>query len=1013
MTIDLIKLEKNYENMDNNNNNNKLPPPTDNAEPNQSIPPPSTVNEKINGNNNFCIEKIFCYELKNFFYIVGSSNCKTKHRVLKFDRRFKNNLVISDSKRIMSTAQLNEYRHNEGFDPVTSRIEPTVAFGIVGFIQFLEGYYLILIIKRRCVALIGRHSIYKIEDTSMFYDLSNTLQYNLSPIYLTNVDQFKCGFGHTKTLWNMSEDFLNSADHNDTFDDGNVFINPNMKFVWNEYLLSPMTGAHNDFFLYICHGFVSQAAMPITGRSLLLTLIARRSKKYAGTRYLKRGANCEGFPANEVETEQIVHDANLSSFRYGLLSSFVQLRGSVPTYWSQNIVNIAPKPPINIDLKDPYFVAAGKHFNNLLYDYGSPAIVLNLVKRKEKKAQESILYNEFEQAVEYLNQFIPNEHQIILIGLDMARISKAKDQNVINRLSDIALYTLRNTGYFQSRDIAINRNSGWPRNTMMPNNDEHRSNRYSPIMQTGVTRVNCVDCLDRTNTAQFILGRIALAHQLFTMGIIAKPELQFDTDIVLLLEELYEDHGDTLALQYGGSQLVHRIKTYRKIAPLTSQSKDIMQSLSRYYSNAFSDCDKQNAINLFLGVYRPNRQFPLWSMLNDYQLHHSFARASSFSLLSSDIIASGGGCNGGGGVGATTSTTNGADIVTGVSDVHISLASSGHRNRYTKWWSDEVALCLPRAARELFKHSYRHLDSQYVKRIDTYDWFYDVHRLHESTILADTFLFNVKKSKSYMDAMSHKKLTDFRTQNRQSLVGIPLNTSLADESDPSDVSDCEQEQKFIIRFEDKFKNGDNDSQSLEEIGIECTGTDSNEYMFHYGINRIPSKSTTPVLGHRSSTNTPTPPPSSSASMSTLARKDKEQTKIRKYYNDYLQLKHVRNVMRQTYEPIVHNLDRLIDEEKEMRRILNERTEQDGINCYLLKSIDDDQWSTTSSMNRARLANELTNLKMERYQHHLNYWEPIEQSELMDHYAEYFEPTDPIGCNMKQYERLQFEYKKYL
>lgn len=55
-----------------------------------------------------------------------------------------------------------------------------------------------------------------------------------------------------------------------------------------------------------------------------------------------------------------------------------------------------------------------------------------------------------------------------------------------------------------------------------------------------------------------------------------------------MLEELYEDHGDTLALQYGGSQLVHRIKSYRKVAPLTSSSRDIMQTLSRYYSNAFS-----------------------------------------------------------------------------------------------------------------------------------------------------------------------------------------------------------------------------------------------------------------------------------------------------------------------------------------------------------------------------------------------------------------------------------------
>jgi len=54
------------------------------------------------------------------------------------------------------------------------------------------------------------------------------------------------------------------------------------------------------------------------------------------------------------------------------------------------------------------------------------------------------------------------------------------------------------------------------------------------------------------------------------------------------MEDLYEDQGDTLALQYGGSQLVHRIKGYRKVAPWTSSSRDIMQTLSRYYNNAFS-----------------------------------------------------------------------------------------------------------------------------------------------------------------------------------------------------------------------------------------------------------------------------------------------------------------------------------------------------------------------------------------------------------------------------------------
>lgn len=32
-------------------------------------------------------------------------------------------------------------------------------------------------------------------------------------------------------------------------------------------------------------------------------------------------------------------------------------------------------------------------------------------------------------------------------------------------------------------------------------------------IQSGVVRTNCIDCLDRTNAAQFMLGRCALGHQ--------------------------------------------------------------------------------------------------------------------------------------------------------------------------------------------------------------------------------------------------------------------------------------------------------------------------------------------------------------------------------------------------------------------------------------------------------------------------------------------------------------------
>lgn len=53
---------------------------------------------------------------------------------------------------------------------------------------------------------------------------------------------------------------------------------------------------------------------------------------------------------------------------------------------------------------------------------------------------------------------------------------------------------------------------------------------YVGLDQTGVLRVNCVDCLDRTNTVQFIAGKCALGYQLYTMGLLSEPRVPFDCD---------------------------------------------------------------------------------------------------------------------------------------------------------------------------------------------------------------------------------------------------------------------------------------------------------------------------------------------------------------------------------------------------------------------------------------------------------------------------------------------------
>ena len=64
-------------------------------------------------------------------------------------------------------------------------------------------------------------------------------------------------------------------------------------------------------------------------------------------------------------------------------------------------------------------------------------------------------------------------------------------------------------------------------------------------LQNGICRTNCVDCLDRTNAAQFVFGKRALGHQLYALGIVESPNLKFDSDAVNMLTEMYHDHGDS------------------------------------------------------------------------------------------------------------------------------------------------------------------------------------------------------------------------------------------------------------------------------------------------------------------------------------------------------------------------------------------------------------------------------------------------------------------------------------
>ena len=110
------------------------------------------------------------------------------------------------------------------------------------------------------------------------------------------------------------------------------------------------------------------------------------------------------------------------------------------------------------------------------------------------------------------------------------------------------------------------------------------------------------------------------------MGMTETPFIELDNDIVSLLVEMYEAMGNFLALQYAGSELVNTIKTYRA-GNLVSQSRDLFTTVKRYYSNSFTDAEKQHSINLFLGNFVPYLESqPLWDLESDYKLHNKLYR---------------------------------------------------------------------------------------------------------------------------------------------------------------------------------------------------------------------------------------------------------------------------------------------------------------------------------------------------------------------------------------------------
>lgn len=587
-------------------------------------------------NKRIILQKFTIYNSKSAMYIVGSNAKETLFRILEININPSDQTqldIIEDKNYFYTRKDMVELIAglNESIEGGIHRIAQ--AFGLLGFIRFTKCYYLCLVTKCSQVAVIGGRYIYHIDETKLipldisykgpgkysdeekllgifkYLDLGRTFYFSYS-YDITNTLQTNF-IRHKKMASKNQYPLKPELSKRPILHEGFDSLNRNERFVWNNVLLEPVLScpevASYEWFQSIIHGFIDQAKVSFYGRMIYITIIARRSRHFAGARFLKRGVNDKGNVANEVETEQIVSDMLVSSFhdpKYGFFNnprftSFVQHRGSIPLYWTQDL-NKLPKPPIEVNLSDPYYQSSAIHFNNLFKRYGLPIIILNLIKTKERQPRELKLNQHFKDCVTYLNKFLPKAKKLQFIGFDMSKNSK-KNLDVIGPLQKIAKSSIAQIGFFHNG-----------------------INLATTKIQKGIIRTNCIDCLDRTNAAQFITCKEALYYQLSSLGYIPEGKLlEYDSDLINILTEMFHDHGDTIAIQYGGSNLVNTMDSYRRINQWSSHTRDVLNSVKRMYSNSFMDLIRQEAINLFLGnyVYDPSKP-KLWELQNDYHLHN-------------------------------------------------------------------------------------------------------------------------------------------------------------------------------------------------------------------------------------------------------------------------------------------------------------------------------------------------------------------------------------------------------
>ncbi|GAA5900530.1 uncharacterized protein JCM6883_002873 [Sporobolomyces salmoneus] len=373
----------------------------------------------------------------------------------------------------------------------------------------------------------------------------------------------------------------------DSFDHLPLWRKADKRFWFNAHLMSSFVSAGlHSYIIVLQQGFAQELTVPLplqpyqslsseidpnapTSIDLTLVLISRRSIERPGLRYQRRGINPSGGVANFVETEFIV-----SCVRDGTshTCAFVQIRGSIPAYWSQSPWALKPPPVLERTPKDTQ-EAMGKHIDALEARYGR----LVLVNLAEQTGKEGAVVAAFREGMESLKK---EEDKVRYLEWDFHHLTKGMHYENISKLIDLIRDDLEELRTFWST----------PEET------------YS--LQTGVTRINCIDSLDRTNVVQSAIARFVMNRHLVHLGI-ASGEMEGMHDALdVAFNSLWADNGDAISREYSGTSALKGDFTRTGKRNFMGALNDASNSIVRLGNSVVTDFFKQASLDYITGVNR-------------------------------------------------------------------------------------------------------------------------------------------------------------------------------------------------------------------------------------------------------------------------------------------------------------------------------------------------------------------------------------------------------------------------